>query len=159
MHTADEDGIFGSALDGGDIASVLLFVEEDDTLGCFEGPLACGEVYGLSAGSEKGEGVSDEDGHADAEGGEVDVFVENFFCLKVHFFFFFSFPIIEKFVDMGNDIEGDLFGVVLRGSFFVGVDFFCLLKEFVHGGSSCAGDGLVCRGDDAMDGVDAVEGC
>ena len=138
MQTADEDGIFGSALDGCDISSVLLFVEEDDAVCFLDCLLACGEVYLLGASSEDGEGVSDEDWHADAEGGEVDAFVKDFFCFEVHFFFFFSFPIIEKFVDMGDDIEGDLFSVVLGWSFFVGVDFFCLLEEFVHGGSSCA---------------------
>ena len=58
---------------------------------------------------------------------------------------------------MGDDIEGDLFGVVLGGCFFVGVDFFCLLEEFVHGFASCAGDGLVGCCEDASEGIDAME--
>ena len=81
VHTADEDGVFGCALYGCYITCVLLFIEEGDAVCFFERVLAGLEVYRIFACSEECDGVSDEDGHAHAESGEVNVFVEDFFCL------------------------------------------------------------------------------
>ena len=107
--------------------------------------------------------VAGVDGDADGGGGDADgVVAHDFHGLIYHFHFFAGVAVVAEGVaagDLGDAVEGD--GVGEFVAFQVGLageDGPGLLVEFVQGGTTGAGDGLVGGDDDAFNCGGGVEG-
>jgi len=99
------------------------------------------------------------DGHADAGGGDSHVgIVENLPRFVDHLLLFLGVAVIEKIVDVGEEVEGEGVGHGVCACGGAGQDGLGLVCQFLDRARAGPGGGLVGVYDDAADGVCAVEG-
>ena len=105
-----------------------------------------------------GFGVADEHRHAHARGRQLDLRVENLLGLGHHLPFLLRVAVLHEDVDVRNAVEGDLLGELLGLDLPAGhVLALGLRPQLVHGVLAGAGDGLIGRDDDALDGRRVVQ--
>lgn len=75
----------------------------------------------------------DKDWYVGVGGEQFDGWIENFFGFNYYFLFFFGCVVFYEGVDVGDDVEGNLFGKSLWFDFVIDVDVFGLGLQFVYG--------------------------
>ena len=87
--------------------------------------------------------MTDEHRHADTSGNHLHLGVEDLLGLHDHFPFFLGRSIVQKRVDMGNDVEGNLLGELARLGAVADEDVARLFKQLIHPLFARARNGLI----------------
>ena len=95
--------------------------------------------------------MADEDRHAHAGRGHLDLRIEDLLGLDHHLPFLLGRAVVEEVVDVRDDVEGDLLGELHRLVGIADEDVAALLEQLVHARLAGAGDRLVGRDDDPLD--------
>lgn len=75
----------------------------------------------------------DKDWYVDVGCGDFDGWVDDFFCFGCYFLFFFGVVIIKEYVDLWDDVEGDLFLEFFGFDFLIGdIYVFGLVLQFIY---------------------------
>jgi hypothetical protein len=102
--------------------------------------------------------VADEDRHAHAGRGQLDLGVEDLLGLDHHLPLFLGEAVIKENVDMRDHVEGDLLGELLGIRLIAHEDAAALLEQLVHAFLARARHRLISGDDDALDGGGIVQG-
>ncbi len=95
--------------------------------------------------------VADEDGHAHAGGGELDLRVEDLLGLGHHLPLFAGVAVLHEGVDLRDEVERDALGKLLGLDVADGEHRLGLVEQLVHRLLAGAGDRLIGRDHDALD--------
>ena len=102
--------------------------------------------------------MTDEHGHPHASRRELDLRIENLLRLGDHLPLFLGRSVIHEDVDLGNKVEGDALGELLRLDRIRHEHGASLLEQFVHRFLACARHRLIGRHHHALDRRLVVQG-
>src|SRR3546814_16740541 len=98
----------------GDVAAGLALVVEHDAVSFAQDALrVLGRQLILHLDVDRFR-MADEDGNADAGRGDLDLRIEDLLGLDDHLPFLLGRSVVEEFVDLRDDVEGDLLGELLH---------------------------------------------
>ena len=95
--------------------------------------------------------MAHEDRHAHAGDGDLDVRVQHLVRLVRHLLLLVGRTVLEERADVGDDVEGDLFGELLGTRVAQAVDGLRLVPQLVHAFLAGAGHRLIGRDDHPLD--------
>ena len=93
--------------------------------------------------------MADKDRNTHAGRRQLDFRVEDFLNLNHHLPLFLGIAIVEKAIDVRNDVERDLLGEFFGIGAVADKYVAALFEQFVHALFACARHRLVCRYDNA----------
>ena len=102
--------------------------------------------------------MADKDRHPHAGDGDLDVGVQHFVRLVRHLLLLVGRTVLEEGADIGDDVEGDLFGELLGARVAQAVDGLGLVPQLVHAFLAGAGHRLIGRDHDPLDPGRVVQG-
>uniref|UniRef100_A0A0N5A007 LigA n=1 Tax=Parastrongyloides trichosuri TaxID=131310 RepID=A0A0N5A007_PARTI len=146
------DGVLARSVDRGDVAVVFLLID-DLNAGRLAQDFARLVRRDRTVELDRHRfGVADEDRHAHAGDGQLDRGVEHLVRLLPHLGLFLGVAVVAEGADVRDDVEGDLLGELLGLGSAEHEDALGLVPELVHAFFTGAGNRLVGRDDDTLDG-------
>ena len=153
----DVGGILAGRFVGRDVAARLVLIDHHDARSRAQDVARLLGAERLFELHVHGLRMADEDRHAHASGGELDLGIQDLLGLRHHLPLFLREPVLHEHVDLGDQVEGDALGKLLLLHVLERVERLGLAVELVHAFLAGAGDGLVGRHDDALDGGAVME--